>query len=133
MALRLCLYLLVLLISHCQSFQVSPSKWNQPRLRSNTKLRAEKSPQVICIGELLIDFVAQETNLALSDVASFTCAPGGAPANVAVGVSRLGEFSSAFVGKVGDDPFGVKLRNTLDKAQVDTSKLNEPDIFLRIA
>lgn len=31
--------------------------------------------------------------------------PGGAPANVAVGVARLGG-DSGFIGRVGDDPFG---------------------------
>lgn len=31
--------------------------------------------------------------------------PGGAPANVAVGVARLGG-NSGFIGRVGDDPFG---------------------------
>lgn len=79
-------------------------------------------PDVICIGELLIDFVATETNMGLPDVPGFTSAPGGAPANVAVAVQRLG-LDAGFVGKVGDDPFGVKLRRTLDDAGVDTSAL----------
>lgn len=36
--------------------------------------------------------------------------PGGAPANVAVGVARLGG-RSAFIGRVGDDPSGVLCKN----------------------
>jgi deoxyribose-phosphate aldolase len=80
--------------------------------------------KVICLGELLIDFVATETNQDLSRVAGFTAAAGGAPANVAVGLSRL-DFDSAFVGCVGKDPFGVKLRRTLEEAGVDTSFLIE--------
>jgi fructokinase len=79
-------------------------------------------PDVICIGELLIDFVATESNADLPDVPGFIGAPGGAPANVAVAVQRLG-LSAGFVGKVGDDPFGVKLRRTLDETGVDTRYL----------
>ena len=52
----------------------------------------------------------------------FTKAPGGAPANVAVGLSRLG-LASGFIGKVGEDPFGDSLRKTLDENGVDTSCL----------
>lgn len=37
---------------------------------------------------------------------------GGAPANVAVGINRLGG-DSAFIGRVGNDPFGDFLRQTL--------------------
>lgn len=37
--------------------------------------------------------------------------PGGAPANVAVGVARLGG-DSGFIGRVGDDPFGRFMRHT---------------------
>jgi fructokinase len=71
---------------------------------------------------LLIDFVATEENVSLVEAPGFVKAPGGAPANVAVGLQRLG-LSSAFVGKVGDDPFGQFLRQTLEVTGVDTSYL----------
>lgn len=38
--------------------------------------------------------------------------PGGAPANVAVGIARLGG-RSAFIGRVGDDPFGRFMQKRL--------------------
>ncbi|MBD1559022.1 aminoimidazole riboside kinase [Vibrio sp. S9_S30] len=44
--------------------------------------------------------------------------PGGAPANVAVAIARLGGHS-AFFGRVGDDPFGRFLKQTLSKENVD--------------
>ncbi|EOF9307369.1 aminoimidazole riboside kinase [Enterobacter cloacae] len=44
--------------------------------------------------------------------------PGGAPANVAVGIARLGG-KSAFIGRVGDDPFGRFMQKTLADEQVD--------------
>lgn len=77
---------------------------------------------VICMGELLIDFVATQENVSLSQSPGFVKAPGGAPANVAVGLQRLG-LTSSFVGKVGDDPFGQYLRRTLDDTGVDTTHL----------
>jgi fructokinase len=48
--------------------------------------------------ELLVDFVATEPNVTLSNVTTFTAAPGGAPANVAVAVRRLGR-TCGLVGK----------------------------------
>jgi fructokinase len=72
----------------------------------------------ICLGELLIDFVPTVTGTSLIDAPAFKKAPGGAPANVAVGLVRLGT-PSAFMGKVGDDPFGHFLANTLAEAGVD--------------
>jgi fructokinase len=77
---------------------------------------------VICLGELLIDFVPTVTPTTLIDAPAFKKAPGGAPANVAVGLARLG-LSSAFMGKVGDDPFGRFLADTLTRAGVDVGAL----------
>ncbi len=79
-------------------------------------------PDVVCMGEILIDFVATEANKGLAEVSAFTSAPGGAPANVAVAIQRLG-LSVGFVGKVGADPLGEKLRRTLDDTGVDTTYL----------
>lgn len=55
--------------------------------------------KVVCFGEMLIDFVPTTSGLSLAEAPAFKKAPGGAPANVAVGIARLGG-SSAFIGKV---------------------------------
>lgn len=75
-------------------------------------------PQVIALGEMLIDFVAQDHGR-LGHVGGFTKHPGGAPANVAVGLSRLG-IESGFIGKLGDDDFGRYLHQVLTDNRVDT-------------
>ncbi|KAK9181695.1 hypothetical protein WN944_024834 [Citrus x changshan-huyou] len=75
---------------------------------------------VVCFGEMLIDFVPTVGGVSLAEAPAFKKAPGGAPANVAVGISRLGG-SSAFVGKLGDDEFGYMLANILKENNVDTS------------
>lgn len=79
-------------------------------------------PDVICLGELLIDLVSTTTDLPLADCPAFQKVPGGAPANVAVALARLG-IDTGFVGKVGDDPFGALLIRTLQEVGVDTSRL----------
>src|ERR671910_2139190 len=81
---------------------------------------------VVCLGEVLIDFVPTVTPTTLIDAPVFKKAPGGAPANVAVGLARLG-VPSAFMGKVGDDPFGRFLTTTLAEAGVDVGPLRLTD------
>lgn len=75
---------------------------------------------VLALGELLIDFTPALTSE--HGVPLYACNPGGAPANVAVVVSRLGG-RTAFIGKVGDDRFGDLLRKTLDTEGVCTDGL----------
>ena len=77
---------------------------------------------VVCLGELLIDFVPLETGSDLRGADAFRKAAGGAPANVAVGLARLG-VSSAFMGQVGRDGFGRFLADTLAASGVDVSPL----------
>lgn len=79
-------------------------------------------PEVICLGELLIDFVSSKKGVALIDAPGFVKAPGGAPANVAAGVARLGR-EAGFIGKIGDDAFGHYLRRVLADSGVDVSGL----------
>ncbi|WP_310193833.1 PfkB family carbohydrate kinase [Bacillus sp. 3255] len=72
------------------------------------------------MGELLIDFVPDVNGQALADVASFQRAAGGAPANVAAAVAKLGG-DARFIGKIGRDPFGDFLVRTLDEVGVQTA------------
>jgi fructokinase len=77
---------------------------------------------VVCLGEALIDFVADTSGVALIDCPGFRKAAGGAPANVAVGLARL-DVPARFLGKVGEDPFGHFLARTLAEAGVDVAGL----------
>jgi fructokinase len=83
---------------------------------------------VVCLGELLIDFVSTVSGVSLVEAPAFEKAPGGAPANVAVGLARLG-IKSAFMGKVGEDDFGRFLAQTLASNGVDISPL----VFSKVA
>ncbi|MCR2823037.1 carbohydrate kinase family protein [Lederbergia panacisoli] len=77
---------------------------------------------VICIGELLIDFYCTDIGNDLLNGSNFEKQAGGAPANVCATIARLGG-NALFAGKVGNDPFGHFLKNTLDSEKVDTSML----------
>ncbi|MDE0638276.1 MAG: PfkB family carbohydrate kinase [Candidatus Poribacteria bacterium] len=79
-------------------------------------------PKALCIGELLIDFVSTTPDVTLAEAPGFVKAPGGAPANVAVGLAKLG-VDAGFIGKVGADPFGDFLTETLQRNNVDTTYL----------
>jgi len=77
---------------------------------------------VISIGELLVDLVSTAKGVSLAESPAFEKKAGGAPANVAVGLARLG-LRSGFVGKVGNDAFGTFLRDTLAAHGVDVAHL----------
>lgn len=76
----------------------------------------------LCIGEMLIDLVPTVTGHGLAEATAFAKAPGGAPANVAVGLARLGR-RSGFCGMLGDDAFGRFCRGVLVREDVDTAGL----------
>ncbi|CAN6700329.1 unnamed protein product [Malus baccata var. baccata] len=78
----------------------------------------KESSLVVCFGEMLIDFVPTSNGLSLAEAPAFKKAAGGAPANVAVGIARLGG-SSAFIGKVGEDEFGYMLADILKENNVN--------------
>lgn len=88
--------------------------------------------KVYCIGELLIDFVAenQGNDLAKADV--FTKKPGGAPANVACAIAKLGGLSR-FIGCVGEDQFGSFLLSVLEENHVDISLAQRSKNFTTLA
>jgi fructokinase len=77
---------------------------------------------LVCLGELLIDFFPDQVGCLLADVKAFQPKPGGAPANVAVAASRLG-YASAFIGKVGQDTFGSFLAGVIAREKVETRGL----------
>lgn len=79
-------------------------------------------PDVICIGEALVDFLPLQPGRAVSEVDTWRRCSGGSPANVAVGLARLGA-KSAMLGVVGLDEFGSFLLESLRGEGVDVSHL----------
>ncbi len=83
-------------------------------------MSSQLSPQVICLGEMLVDRIADQVTANISAVQSWTDYAGGAPANVACALSRLGTRAS-FVGAVGSDDRGRELVALLQAKGVDSS------------
>ena len=75
---------------------------------------------IITLGEALIDLPATQSGVSLADASGFAKVPAGAPVNVAAAAAALG-LKSAFVSKVGDDPFGVSIQQTFERLGVDMS------------
>ncbi|MGA7936382.1 MAG: carbohydrate kinase [Kovacikia sp.] len=75
-------------------------------------------PRVLCLGEILYDFLSDQPGLPLEQVKSWTPYPGGAPANVACGLTKLGT-PTGFIGCVGQDELGTSLVNLLQEIGVD--------------
>ncbi|SNR51194.1 carbohydrate kinase family protein [Halorubrum vacuolatum] len=82
--------------------------------------------QILVAGEALVDFIP-ETEGPLPTVETFHRRAGGAPANVAVGLARLGTSPLLWT-RVGDDPFGEFLCETLtDNGVDDRYVMRDPD------
>jgi len=64
--------------------------------------------RAICLGEIVIDCFAQQSGLSGSEVTNWIPLPGGAPANVACGLVKLGAQAD-FIGAVGSDHWGTAL------------------------
>lgn len=84
----------------------------------------EKKFDVIALGELLIDFT--DSGMSSQGNPVFEANPGGAPCNVLAILNKLGH-KTAFIGKVGKDMFGIRLKAVLDELAIDTTclKLSE--------
>ncbi|EQA6702966.1 aminoimidazole riboside kinase [Escherichia coli] len=77
------------------------------------------SAKVWVLGDAVVDLLPE------SDGRLLPC-PGGAPANVSVGIARLGG-TSGFIGRVGDDPFGALMQRTLLTEGVDITYLKQDE------
>lgn len=79
-----------------------------------------KKYDVIALGELLIDFT--DNGVSEQGNTLFEANPGGAPCNVLAMLNRFGH-RTAFIGKVGEDIFGLQLKKVLDEIGIDTRGL----------
>ncbi|MBO5448662.1 MAG: carbohydrate kinase [Ruminococcus sp.] len=79
---------------------------------------------VTALGELLIDFT--ESGLSEQGNPLMEANPGGAPCNVLAMLGKL-DKKTAFIGKVGSDMFGKRLKNVVSSAGIDTSGLVADD------
>ena len=81
-----------------------------------------KQLDVICIGRIAVDLYGQQIGARLEDMSTFSKYLGGSSGNVAYGTAIQG-LKSAMLARVGDEHNGRFLRETLQRAGVDTQYL----------
>lgn len=79
-----------------------------------------KTFDVVALGELLIDFT--ENGISVQGNPIYEANPGGAPCNVLAMLNKVGK-KTAFIGKVGQDIFGKRLKAVLEETGIDVSNL----------
>ena len=83
--------------------------------------------KLYAIGEALIDFIPNRTNIELKDVTQFSRQVGGAPANVASVAKKLGSRTE-MVTQLGNDAFGDIIVETLEKIGVGTTYIKRTPV-----
>ena len=82
-------------------------------------------PDILSIGEILIDLIGQDPAESLAETDAFDRHPGGSPANMARTAALVGA-NVAMAGCVGRDGLGTLLRRDLQAAGVDTQYIQTP-------
>lgn len=85
-------------------------------------------PDIICLGELLVEIMRTEINTPHNEIGAYYRGPfpSGAPANFIDSAARMGKkfnFSTGYIGTVGDDEFGYCILDKLKRDGVDTSQI----------
>jgi 5-dehydro-2-deoxygluconokinase len=89
------------------------------------------------MGRVGVDLYPEQSGVPLADVRTFAKSLGGSPTNVAVGAARYGQ-RAAVITRVGDDAFGLYVREALrgfgvDDRHVGTdSRLRTPVVFCEL-
>ncbi|MBC2194995.1 5-dehydro-2-deoxygluconokinase [Listeria booriae] len=81
-----------------------------------------KKYDAIAVGRACIDLNAVEYNRPMEDTMTFSKYVGGSPANIAIGMSKLG-LHVGFIGKIPDDQHGRFITNYMKNVGVDTSEM----------
>ena len=84
--------------------------------------KSQKAPKVLCFGEALIDRLGSPGIDPFRDRDAKDCL-GGAPANVACALAKLGA-EVAFLGNLGDDKIGNRFKKLMLERGIDISCLN---------
>ncbi len=80
----------------------------------------EKTVDILCVGEILIDFIGHQMNARISQTKDYHRYLGGSPTNVAMNMARL-KTKTTMVASVGADGFGDYILEKLQTAGIDTT------------
>ena len=85
-------------------------------------IQEDRPIDFICMGRANVDLYPTELGQTLGQASAFVKHVGGSPANIAVGLSRLGAQVS-FISVVSDDPLGNYVVAYLKEAGIDTTNI----------
>ncbi|WP_461218072.1 5-dehydro-2-deoxygluconokinase [Lapidilactobacillus salsurivasis] len=77
---------------------------------------------VVTLGRACVDLNAVEINRPMEETITFKKYVGGSPANIAIGLAKLGQ-SVGFIGKISNDQHGHFVKGFMEKAGVDTTQM----------
>ena len=83
---------------------------------------ASKKYDLVCVGRIAVDFNPVDYNCPLEDSMTFKKYVGGSPANIAVGLARLGK-KVGFFGRVSDDQMGTFVEKYFVNEGIDISRV----------
>ncbi|WP_417861182.1 carbohydrate kinase family protein [Winogradskyella sediminis] len=83
-----------------------------------------KDIDILCVGEVLIDFIGHQKNVLINNTRDYHRYLGGSPTNVAMNAARLG-LKSRMVATVGNDGFGEYIFERLSQVGVNTDSVNK--------
>ncbi|WP_299060233.1 carbohydrate kinase [uncultured Polaribacter sp.] len=83
-----------------------------------------KNIDIICVGEVLIDFIGHQSNVLINNTRDYHRYLGGSPTNVAMNAARLG-LNSMMVATVGNDGFGEYIFDRLNTVGVNTNNVKK--------
>lgn len=84
----------------------------------------KKNIDILCVGEVLIDFIGHQNNVLINETRDYHRYLGGSPANVAMNCKRLG-LNSTMVSAVGNDGFGEYVFKRLDEVGINTKHIKK--------
>ena len=92
----------------------------------NTTNNNSDKIDILCVGEVLVDFIGHQEDVLISDTRDYHRYLGGSPTNVAMNSTRLG-LNTIMVATVGNDGFGSYISERLASVGVNTNHLKVLD------
>ena len=85
-----------------------------------------KNIDILCVGEVLVDFIGHQPGVQINNTRDYHRYLGGSPTNVAMNSTRLG-LKSVMVATVGNDGFGEYIFERLNAVGVNTNYIKQLD------
>ena len=92
----------------------------------NNALNNRGEIDILCVGEVLVDFIGHQEGVLISGTRDYHRYLGGSPTNVAMNSTRLG-LNTIMVATVGNDGFGSYITERLTSVGINTNHLNVLD------